>query len=316
MKDISIIIPIYNCEEYLEECLNSVVCQTYPKEKIDVVMINDGTKDNSAKICEKYAKKYNFNFIDRKVNKGLSYTRNEGIKISSGKYIMFLDSDDVLASNAIQILLNNIRENDADMVISKLNAFNSKGEYGYYSDKYLKKEYVGSLLGNKKLINCISVCAKVYKRSLINKLYFLEGKYHEDNYFSLLAFLKSDKISVVSSYTYYRRIREGDNKSIMQNLNFKTFSDLLENFKYVLKDKICMNEYYFIFNFMLRKSINYLVMNIKKEEIKECKKMYDTFFENLCLIKNISGFNKIILKIKYQIYCLIARAYKKISLLV
>jgi len=316
MKDIAVIIPIYNCEEYLEDCLNSVVNQTYSKDKIDVIMVNDGTKDNSAKICKKYAKKYNWTFIDRKENRGLSYTRNEGVKNSTTKYIMFLDSDDILSSNAIEVLLKSIKGNDSDMVISKLNSFNSKGEYGYYSDKYLKCEYVGNIFDNKKLINCISVCAKVYKRSLINKLHFLEGKYHEDNYFSLLAFLKSKKVSTVTQYTYYRRIREGENKSIMQNLNTRTFSDLLENFKEVLKNKSCKDEYYFIFNFMLRKSINYLVMNIKNEEKKECKEMYNLFFLELCSLKKIKGVNKAILKFKYEVYYLFAVVYKMIKSLV
>lgn len=314
MKDITVIIPIYNCEEYLEECLDSILNQTYPVDKIDVIMINDGTKDNSTKICNKYSKKYGWTFINRKENRGLSYTRNEGLKNSSTKYIMFLDSDDVLSNDAIEILLKSIRETDSDLVISKLNSFNSKGEYGYYSDKYLKNEYVGNIFDNKKLLNCISVCAKVYRKSLLNNLYFLEGKYHEDNYFSIIVFLRSKKISVVPKYTYYRRIREGNNKSIMQNLNSNTFNDLLENFKKVLKDKKCKDNYYFIFNFMLRKSINYLVMNIKESEIKKCKQEYNKFFENLCFWKNINGIKKIILKFKYELYYVTVRLYRILML--
>ena len=309
MDKISIIIPIYNCEEYLEECLNSIVNQTF--KNYEVIMINDGTKDNSVSICNKYKKKYSFKFIDRKDNKGLAYTRNEGIRNATGTYIMFLDSDDLLYESALEILYKNIKANNADVVISKINSFNSKGTYGYYSDKYLKKNQSTTLLNNKKLINCISVCAKLYKKDLLKDIKFIENTYHEDNYFTLKVLTKSNKINILNKYTYYRRIREGANLSIMQNLNYKTFFDLIYNFEMYLKES--QNNYDFVDNFMIRKSINYIVMNINdKIEYKRCKCKWNDFYKKIYNKKN--GLKKYLLRLKYGLYFLIAICYKKLKI--
>lgn len=266
MKKISLIIPIYNCAEFLDDCFSSIINQTFKTLDLEVVLVNDGSKDDSAKICKKYAKKYDWLFIDRKENKGLSYTRNEGISNSTGKYIVFLDSDDYLYKNALQCLYNTIEREKSDIVVSKLNAFNSSGEYGYYSDKFLSKNYTFTLEQNSDIINCVSVCGKIYKKSLLNNIKFIENAYHEDNYFSLSAFMKAKKISVLSQYTYYRRIREGDNKSIMQNLNLKTFRDLLKNFDLVLKEN---PQKRMLCNFAWKKSNNYIINNINKKERKQ-----------------------------------------------
>lgn len=308
MDKISIIIPIYNCEEYLTECFDSVVNQTY--KNIEVVMVNDGTKDKSDLICKKYEKNYNWQFIDRKVNKGLAYTRNEGIKKSTGKYIMFLDSDDLLYEDAVECLYNCLKKNKSDLVISKINSFNSKGNYGYYSDRYLRNEIVGNINDNKKLINCISVCGKLYKKELLKDINFIEGTYHEDNYFTLKVLFNSKKISTLSIYTYYRRIREGDNKSIMQDLNYRTFSDLLKNFKTFLDE----NKYYknsnFIYSFMMRKSINYIVMNIDNKDYRKCENEFNEFKEYLYKYKNMNMFEKVLFELKYFLYFLLAKSYK------
>lgn len=307
MKEISIIIPIYNCKDYLVECLDSIANQTYPNNKIEVIMINDGTKDDSDKICRKYSKKYDWIFIDRKENKGVSYTRNEGVKKSSANYIMFLDSDDYLKEDAVEKLLKCIKKNKADLVISKLNSFNSSGEYGYYSDKFLNESYCGTVYDNKKLLNCISVCAKVYRKSYIYDVEFPVGKRHEDNYYSLVAMLRAKKICVLPEYTYYRRICEGDNKSFMQNLNKKTYMDLLYNFRKIY-DEISDNDY--LNNFMIKKLMNYIIMNIDKGEKEICLKDLEDFKKEI--LKNYSFLKRIFYSIKYKIYYIIGIIYKKI----
>lgn len=309
MDKVSIIIPIYNCEEYLSECLDSVLNQTY--KNIEVLMINDGTKDKSNIICRKYAKKYNWIFIDRKQNKGLSYTRNEGLDNATGKYVMFLDSDDILYKDAIKTLYDEIKSQQSDIVISKINSFNSSGNYGYYSDKYLDKEETTNIFKNKKLINCISVCAKLYDKKIINGVRFISGIYHEDNYFTLKILTKAKKISILPKYTYYRRIREGENISIMQNLNRNTFNDLLLNFKQFAIEIPKNEKIDFIYNFMYRKSINYIIMNINnideyKESIDICKKFRKYTYE----YRNLSFIKKELIEIKYTFYFLFARGYK------
>ena len=107
---ISIIIPVYNVEKYLERCLNSIRNQSY--DNLEVIMIDDCSTDNSYEICQKYEEKYNFKLLKNNDNKGLSYTRNRGIKESTGDYIGFIDSDDYVDSNYYESLLKNIKEND------------------------------------------------------------------------------------------------------------------------------------------------------------------------------------------------------------
>lgn len=99
---VSIVIPVYNVELYLEDCLNSLVEQTIDKKDIEIILINDGSKDNSAQICKEYSEKYNYiKFIDKE-NSGVSSTRNMGIRMSQGKYILFLDSDDKLTICSVE----------------------------------------------------------------------------------------------------------------------------------------------------------------------------------------------------------------------
>jgi len=310
MKDVSIIIPIYNCDKYLEDCLDSVVKQTYPAKKIEVILINDASTDKSSQICEKYCKKNDWIFINRKENKGVSFSRNEGIKKSKGKYIIFLDSDDMLYDYAVEKLINNIKKNDSDVVVSKLNSFNSSGTYGYYSDKYLKTEKVFKINNNKKILNFISVCGKIYKRSLINDNLFLEGVKHEDNYFSLMVYYNSKKIATLPEFTYYRRIREDEDKSIMQNLNFDTYGDLLKNFYAFSKHIEFSKNYLFYFNFMIRKTINYIMMNVEKKDIKKAYLKHKGY---MLFLKEEKKANKVIylfIKIKFSIYTILAWFYR------
>ena len=102
--DVSIVIATYNSEEFIPECMNSILKQTHPFKKIEVLFINDGSKDNSSKVCHEYADKYeNVKIIDKE-NGGVSSARNTGIKIAQGKYIMILDADDFYSKNTIKNL--------------------------------------------------------------------------------------------------------------------------------------------------------------------------------------------------------------------
>lgn len=99
---VSVIVPVYNVEKYLEGCLDSLLCQTIGQDKMEIVLVNDGSPDESYKICEKYAAKYPCIHYYAKQNEGLSATRNYGVKRARGKYIMYLDSDDKLTPNTVK----------------------------------------------------------------------------------------------------------------------------------------------------------------------------------------------------------------------
>jgi len=307
MDKISVIVPVYNCEEYIDDCLSSIANQTY--KNIEVIMVNDGSKDKSDYICKKYAKKYDWKFINRKINKGPAYTRNQALKEITGDFVLFVDSDDLLYPNAIELLYNELLEYDSDLVISKLNAFDSNGEYGYYLDKYLKVAKTSDIFANKKLLNCISICAKLYKKETLSNVSFIDGTYHEDDYFSLRILLKSKKITVLPIYTYYRRKREGENKSIMQDLNLNKYKDLVANFSALIDNNTKTSKYKFLHNFMLRKSINYIIMNIGKNNVGDALKMHDKLLNDIC---DNNKFKYMYLRLKYSLYYHIARIYKKL----
>lgn len=113
---VSVIIPVYNTELYLERCLNSILNQTF--KDIELIIVNDNSNDNSSKIIETFINKNsNIKYIDNKENKGVSNCRNEAIKISSGKYILFVDSDDYLDKNMIETMYNEASNNDLDIVM-------------------------------------------------------------------------------------------------------------------------------------------------------------------------------------------------------
>lgn len=277
-KKVSIIIPVYNTEEYLNDCFDSVLRQNF--KNLEVIVINDCSTDGSLDIIKKYQKEHGFILINNKNNLGLARSRNLGIKKATGDYIVFLDSDDMLYDNNIRLLLENALRYEADLVISKLNSFNSKGEYGYYSDKYIDDYFVGNLKDNKKIVNCISVCSKLYKASLIKDIKFLEGTVHEDNSFTIRAYYNACKIVIIPEHLYYRRVRENENLSIMQKLNFNTYLDLIKNYENVLKNT---KQQTFLFKFMIRKANNYVLKHVNESNVKKA---------NQCIIDLIKEYAK------------------------
>ena len=114
---ISVIVPIYNVEEYLETCLDSLVRQTINKDDLEVLLINDGSPDNSEAICKRYCEKYPFFKLFSKENEGLSKTRNFGIKHAQGKYIAYLDSDDTLSERALENIVKFFEKHDDEIDI-------------------------------------------------------------------------------------------------------------------------------------------------------------------------------------------------------
>ena len=115
MVRVSVVIPVYNVEKYLVQCLDSVVAQDY--KDIEVILVDDGSTDSSGLICDEYAKKYQFIDVIHKKNGGLGYARNTGIERAKGDYITFIDSDDIVGKQMITNLINQIDRNGADTVV-------------------------------------------------------------------------------------------------------------------------------------------------------------------------------------------------------
>ncbi len=170
--DLSIIIPVYNSEKYLEKCIMSIINQTQAKLRIEIIIIDDGSKDNSKLICEKLKRDYSniiYKFIN---NSGVSYARNEALNLANGKYIMFVDSDDELESNAIESIYPFLNEKN-DLVIAGYNRVNVNN--GKVINKIPKDEiYVSNSFNNmieelqpNNLLN--QLWNKIFKMNIIKK---------------------------------------------------------------------------------------------------------------------------------------------------
>lgn len=211
---ISIIIPIYNVEKYLDACLDSVIHQTH--QDIEIILINDGSTDGSLQICEKYKNSDGRILLINKENNGLAEARNSGFQCITGEYVCFADSDDVLAFDYVKKLIETSLKFDADIVecdfikfetddeLQELKAERSdSGEEEYKVEVYNKVEALKLLLTDE--LRSI-VWNKLYNRKLIGPILFEKGKIHEDQFWTHQIFAQADKVVHLRTPLYYYRI--------------------------------------------------------------------------------------------------------------
>lgn len=178
---ISTIVPVYNVEKYLTKCIDSIINQTY--KDLEIILVDDGSTDNSGQICDQYAKKDNRIKVIHKENGGLSDARNVGIKNSTGEYLSFIDSDDYIDKDMIECLYNAITNTNSDIAVCGKYI---EGETGKYYLKnvnsqlkiYDSKEALKSILTNN-LID-VSACDKLFIKTLFKDIQFPKNKYFED----------------------------------------------------------------------------------------------------------------------------------------
>ena len=219
MVKVSVVIPIYNVEEYIEECLCSVLNQTL--KDIEIVCVNDGTKDNSMSIVEKYKGQDDRIVIVNKENGGLSSARNAGIEQAEGEYIYFLDSDDFIAENTLEILYEEAKKDDLDNIYFNAEAFyenpSVEQQYPQYKTYYCRPGTYTQVQSGVQLFAKMetfkhyrpSACLQMPKRSLLmeNNLRFKEGIIHEDQLFSFQAIILAKKAKHIAIPFYKRRVR-------------------------------------------------------------------------------------------------------------
>lgn len=234
---ISIIIPVYNMEKYLKDCLNSVFKQTY--NNFEVIIVNDGSTDDSDKVIQSYIKKHNnITYIIQK-NQGLSVSRNNAIKYVKGEYTLFLDSDDYLENNCLEELYKKAKANDADIVIMGHRKLYFEIKHKRYEDIipnadediiYTGKD-VAQMMLNWEVLGYS--CDKFFKSDNIknNKLYFEPNKNIEDLYPIFKQVYNSEKIMFVNAPLYNYRQR---GESISNFRNQKLLHDYIEANKCVL----------------------------------------------------------------------------------
>lgn len=229
---ISVIVPVYNVEKYLEECLESIKRQTYTD--IEVILVNDGSIDRSKEICERYCEKDSRFKLLNQENKGLSGARNRGMLESKGEFISFVDSDDVLKEDMLEQLMKQMTSEDIDIVECWYT--NEKQELELSTPKNVKtifqgdsKEALVSLC--KDNIVRLNAVAKLFRRQVIVNFPFLEGLFYEDVYGGIGILKHIRKMVKINYIGYYYRVRQGSimNREFnIKNLDLFTICDKLE----------------------------------------------------------------------------------------
>lgn len=222
---VSVIIPVYNVEKYLPRCIKSVLDQTY--QDLEIILVDDGTKDNSGIMCDEYATKDNRIRVIHKENGGLSSARNSGIEIATGDAVFFLDSDDYLSTECIEKMVCLMEENDADISIIQMKYIPEN-----QNDECAEKEIENVVVMNseiaieeslyQRLYTCCAP-AKLYKRSVIGNTRFPLGRISEDLATCHLFLNNANKIVYSNYYGYYYRQHES---SIMHVFNPKRLDAL------------------------------------------------------------------------------------------
>ena len=223
-KLVSVIVPVYNVESYLKECVDSLINQTY--KNIEILLIDDGSTDTSGVICDQYIKIDTRVQVKHKKNGGLSDARNTGIDMASGDYIMFVDSDDYVADNYVEIMLNAMVSQQVDIVICGYFLTDECGNVVLKDCNKTKavfstEEALRLLLQDKVIKNY--AWNKIYKKCYFDKERFPVGRLFEDIFTTYKIFMKCNTIALIPNELYYYRSREG---SIMQEINMKREIDL------------------------------------------------------------------------------------------
>lgn len=266
---LSIIIPVYNVEQYLEQCLQSITKQI--TDSVEIIIVNDGSPDNSAAIIEKFKNRYAEQIVSvTQENQGLSTTRNNGIELAKGDYVWFVDSDDWLPDDAISRVLNEIGvNNDVDVFSSYLTLY-KEADGIYVNNVYEGPSKLSKVDYLKKKLPIAASPRFIYKRAFImnNSLRFVPGLYHEDAIWGYMIIYKAYIIKFIEEPIYVYRIREKG--SIMSTTSIKSAFDYLAGHKILISwmniNVLPKDQYLF----------RYLVFGLIKSLLDQCKGIANT----------------------------------------
>lgn len=292
---ISVIVPIYKVEKYLDRCINSIVNQTY--KNLEIILVDDGSPDNCPTMCDEWSKKDNRIKVIHKINGGLSSARNSGIEQYTGEYLTFIDSDDYIEPNYIEELYSTLNQHNADMSICGLNYFNEDGSV-YQDIKSLSKQFYKEDRFSLLLEHNITVVVawnKLYKRHIFEKLKYPLNKKNEDEFviYDIIDQCRNGiAITEKKLYNYINRAN-----SIMTSMSTKGIFDAIEAFKSRFTKtndfKIKENCVYRMFN-------NYIDKYRKFKKDKETRTEIHNSFK-----KDYKTYKKFLTKFKHKIKFLI-----------
>ena len=302
MIKVSVIVPVYNVEKYIDKCLDSLVKQTL--KDIEIIVVNDGSPDNSQKIIDRYVKKYPNKVQSHiKENGGLGSTRNYGLELASGEYISFVDSDDWIDVNALEDMYNLAKQENSDVVICDMIDH-------YILDNNEEKQIYHNCTKFDSVYSVTpSACNKMFRKKVIGDLRFAQKLWYEDLNFVTKILLTTKNISTIDKGFYHcncGHISIMNNNNSLKNLDMLTSID--DIIKYAKEKNIYDNNImsYLIFNHILITTINRVETQKNKEKkyvLKElqkyCKKNIPSY-KKLPFYNNISTNRKIIAWLNYN----------------
>ena len=202
---ISVIVPVYNVEKYLKKCVNSITSQTY--ENLEILLVDDGLTDSSGQICNEFEKNDARIKVIHKKNGGLSDARNAGLDRAKGQYYAFIDSDDYIQDNTIEIMLNAVKKNKSEIAICNMIRFLEEGEtLQFYCPTDHEVLYQGKQ--RYKTLNQPSVCNKLFEAKLFEGIRFPKGKYYEDTFVYHEVLYRANNIVLTGTDSYWYLSRE------------------------------------------------------------------------------------------------------------
>lgn len=202
---ISVIVPVYNVEKYLKKCVDSITSQTY--KNLEILLVDDGSTDSSGQICNEFEKNDARIKVIHKKNGGLSDARNAGLDRAKGQYYAFIDSDDYIQDNTIEIMLNAVKKNKSEIAICNMIRFLEEGEtLQFYCPTDHEVLYQGKQ--RYKTLNQPSVCNKLFEAKLFEGIRFPKGKYYEDTFVYHEVLYRANNIVLTGTDSYWYLSRE------------------------------------------------------------------------------------------------------------
>ena len=289
--EISIIVPVYNGEAYIEKCLTSLLEQTY--RNIEIILINDGSADDSLKLLKKFASKDKRIILFSQKNKGIAAAHTQGLKLANGQFVMFCDIDDWYEKDMCEKMLYTLEDQNADMVICNTNVISS---YETHYTDYLKNTYTGKHQVSLPLIQKTNVilCNKIFKKDLITKYHIRFPLKHEndDDCFFMQYVSIAKNICYLENKLYNYYIHRGSMSEHYQTRNIRHLYDrfyvLQTYYLFLVRNKLLskLSEFFAWFLFV---EYSCMIKNMTPPEIKKLQKMIEeTFiFTNNTFIKYI-----------------------------
>lgn len=228
---VSIVVPVYGVEQYLEECVNSLLAQTH--DKLEIILVDDGSPDSCGALCDAYAEKDNRIKVIHKPNGGAASARNAGLDVARGDYICLVDSDDAVAPDYVERLLNRLTEERADIAVCGFTQHSKVGNEPSLdcepSGTYTGQAYLAQFLKNW---TCALLWNKMFRRETIGKIRMEEGHRIDDEFFTYQVVMNAEKVVVFETPLYHYRLRKS---GVMQSGCAAGQRMMLDRIEYIQK---------------------------------------------------------------------------------